>query len=142
MAFDSARQRIVLFGESIASAAEGPLSGTTWERPLDPLLAGVSSIMVPNSATGVAPETAINIRIALTTAALRGGAVVTFGGPIYEVNGATKAPVTVPAGARSIAGIPVAFPALAACQNPTVTITAQVSGTPEVSLNVTILSNA
>jgi hypothetical protein len=138
MAFDSARGRVVLFGGLTSfKAPEGSglvdfLSGFTWEAPvatnvISSAPVGVASVSLPPN---VRSEQPVIIHITLTGPAPQGGAVVFLGGPIFR--GVPPAPVTIAAGLTS-ADITVTF------MLPGVfTLTAQIQGTPLVTIPVVL----
>jgi hypothetical protein len=141
LAFDSGRSRVVLFGGLSAfstpdpAALTGLLSGFTWESPIAQAVAAatvlqVSSLSVPASVHATAPTT---LTVNLSGPAPEGGAVVSFGPTVFKPNLSHLPTVTVPADANTLT-VPVGF------QSPGIsTITAQISGTPVVSLAVTVL---
>ena len=135
MAFDSGRSRMVLFGGNSASSFDDPqtLNGSTWESPItiaaSPAPVAVASIIVPANVRAQQPAP---ITIVLTGPAPEGGAVVNFTGPIFAPNGADLGSVTITAGLTSMQ-LQVAF---AGPPGAIVTITAQIGGTPAITISV------
>jgi hypothetical protein len=141
--FDSGRSRVVLNGGlAVAPANEGqalpiPLQGFTWECPVEPpppVVVGVASLNVPGSAAGggVASGVPLSLTITLTGPAPAGGAMVSFSGPVFTTTGANLPAATIPAGTSEIT-LPIEFAPGTTGQ---VTFSAQVAGTPAVSLTL------
>jgi hypothetical protein len=141
MTFDSNRSCAVLFGglsvstANAGNAALNPLSGSTWESLITPTassLVGVSSLVVPGNVIGQVPTT---LTINLSGPAPQSGALVTLAGGAFTPTGANLPSVTIPAGLKTM-DVSVAF-----AKQPfpvTTTITAQIAGTPAVSLQVLV----
>lgn len=140
MTFDSNRSCAVLFGgltvstANAGNAALNPLSGSTWETPLAPAassLISVSSLVILGNVFGEVPTT---LTINLSGPAPQGGVLVTITGA-FTPTGTNLPPVTIPAGLKTM-DVQVAF-----AKQPmavTTTITAQIAGTPAVSLQVLV----
>jgi hypothetical protein len=141
MTFDSNRSCAVLFGglsvstANAGNAALNPLSGSTWESLITPTassLVGVSSLVVPGNVIGQVPTT---LTINLSGPAPQSGALVALSGGAFTPTGANLPSVTIPAGLKTL-DVPVAF---AKQPSPvTTTITAQIAGTPAVSLQILV----
>jgi Galactose oxidase, central domain len=144
MAFDSGRGRIVLSGGlAVATGNEEqaspiPLQGFTWEAPVEatvgpPAGIAVATLSIPGGATGVSGGVPLPLTITLTGSG-DAPTEVTFDGPIFAPNGTNLAPVMIPAAITTFI-VQVAF----APQIGPKTFSAQVAGTPAVSLTVTVL---
>ncbi len=133
MIYDSVRSRLVLFGGTrIAAGEEGnpdPVSAGTRESLAAAGVVGVLSLAIAGEVLGEIPTT---LTIKLKGPAPMTGALVNLTGPVFTPGGANLPPIVIPAGLSTM-DVPVAFAGAGS-----VTITAEVAGTPAVSLQVLV----
>jgi hypothetical protein len=139
MVYDSARSRIVLFGGTSVAAGEqensNPVAGT-WESPVAAIVVAIAGLSIAGDVFGGIPTT---LSIKLKGPAPASGIVVNITGRVFTPNGLTLPPIIIPAKLAEIE-VPVAF--APGPETVTVMITAEVVGTPAVSLSVLVRAHA
>lgn len=140
MAFDSARTKIVLFG-GLSSVTAQVSSGSTWEASLPTV--SVQSLEFPDqqSTGSVYVDSVQPMVIILSAPAPNTSSVVSFTGPIFDANGNALTSVTVPPGRSSFA-TNFQFKSSVSPAGTSVTLAAQIQGTPPISLTLQCVAHA
>lgn len=140
MAFDSARSKVILFG-GLSNAMTGASSGSTWEA--SPPTVSVQTLEFPDeqSPGTIYVDTVQPIVVILSAPAPNTSSVVSFTGPIFDGNGKALTSVTVPPGLSSFT-TNFQFKSSVSAAGTSVSLAAQIQGTPAISLTLQCVAHA